>query len=298
VKPFEYFAPHDLDEALDILHRRPEAQVLAGGTDLLVQAQERKRSIPALVSLRRIPELNIVACNGMLCLGSMQTVGKVAAHPDIRQDYAALAMGAGLIGSVQIQNMATVGGNICNASPSADTAPALLALGAHAVLASAQGERNLPLEDFFQGPGKTALQPGELLIRLELPHPPAHCGSFYLRHTPRGRMDLAFVGVCAAVQLGEGGEICSARIALGAVAPTPMRALHAEERLAGCRPDEALINEAALLASAETRPIDDLRASADFRRHLVEVLTRRALEGAIANARTRWATNTNNLPEK
>ncbi len=285
MKPFEYFTPDHLDEALDILHRHPEALALAGGTDLLVQARERHRSIPALVSLRRIPELNAVALNGLLGLGTMQTVGKVAAHPGIRQDYTALAMGAELIGSVQIQNMATVGGNICNASPSADTAPGLLALGAHVVLASARGERNLPLEDFFQGPGKTALQPGELLIRLELPRPPAHSGSFYLRHTPRARMDLAFAGVAAAVQLGETGEICSVRIALGAVAPTPLRAYRAEERLAGCQPDEALIKEAALLASAEAHPIDDLRASADFRRHLVEVLTRRALEGAIANAR-------------
>ena len=286
MKPFEYFTPHDLNEALDILQRHPEAQLLAGGTDLLVQAHERNRPIAALVSLRRIPELNTVAINGMLSIGTMQTVGKVAAHPAIRQDYAALAMGAGLIGSVQIQNMATVGGNICNASPSADTAPGLLALGAQAVLASTRGERSLPLEAFFQGPGKTALQPGELLVRLELPHPLAHCGSFYLRHTPRARMDLAFVGVAAAVQLGEAGEISSVRIALGAIAPTPMRALGAEERLAGCQPDDALINEAALLAAGEARPIDDLRASADFRRHLVEVLTRRALEGAIANART------------
>ena len=286
MKPFEYFTPDRLDEALDILQQHPEAQVLAGGTDLLVQAHERNRPIAALVSLRRIPGLNTVAINGMLCLGAMQTVGKVAAHPGIRQDYTALAMGAGLIGSVQIQNMATVGGNICNASPSADTAPGLLASGAQVVLASAMGERILPLEAFFQGPGKTALQPGELLIRLELPLPPAHCGSFYLRHTPRARMDLAFVGVAAAVQLSETGEICSARIALGAVAPTPLRAYRAEQRLAGCQPDAALINEAALLAAAEARPIDDLRASADFRRHLVQVLTRRALEGAIANART------------
>ena len=293
MKPFEYFAPDRLDEALDILHSRPEAQVLAGGTDLLVQARERNRSIPALVSLRRISELNTVASNGFLSLGTMQTVGKVSAHPSIRQDYTALAMGAALIGSVQIQNMATVGGNICNASPSADTAPGLLVSGAHVVLASAQGERNLPLEAFFQGPGKTALQPGELLIRLELPHPPAHFGSFYLRHTPRGRMDLAFVGVAAAVQLSESGEICSASIVLGAVAPIPMRAFRAEARLAGCLPDEALIKEACLLASAESRPIDDLRASADFRRHLVEVLTRRALEGAISNARAGLATNTN-----
>jgi CO/xanthine dehydrogenase FAD-binding subunit len=293
VKPFEYFAPDRLDEALDILQRHPDAQVLAGGTDLLVQAHERNRTIPTLVSLRRIPELNTVAINGILSIGTMQTVGKVSAHPIICQDYTALAMGAGLIGSIQIRNMATVGGNICNASPSADTAPGLLTLGAHVVLASAQGERNLPLEAFFQGPGKTALQPGELLIRLELPHPPAHFGSFYLRHTPRAAMDLAFVGVSAAVQLSEGGEICSASIALGAVAPTPMRAFRAEERLVGYQPDEALIHEASLLASAETRPIDDLRASADFRRHLVEVLTRRALEGAISNAHTRLVTNIN-----
>jgi CO/xanthine dehydrogenase FAD-binding subunit len=292
VKPFAYFAPQHLDEALDILQQHPEAQVLAGGTDLLVQAHERNRSIAALVNLRRIPELNRVTFNGSLSLGAMQTVGKVAAHATIRQEYTALAMGAGLIGSVQIQNMATVGGNICNASPSADSAPGLLALDARVVLASTQGERSLPLEAFFQGPGQTALQAGELLIRLELPRPPAHSGSFYLRHTPRARMDLAFVGVAAAVQLSESGEICCVRIALGAVAPTPLRAVGAEQRLAGGRPDAALINEAALLASAEAHPIDDLRASADFRRHLVQVLTRRALEGAIANARNSLVTNT------
>jgi CO/xanthine dehydrogenase FAD-binding subunit len=293
VKPFEYFAPDRLDEALDILQRHPEAHVLAGGTDLLVQAQERKRSIAALVSLRRIQDLVSAGLDGGLSLGAMQKVGWVATQSCIQQDYTALAAGAGLIGSIQIRNMATVGGNVCNASPSADTAPGLLALDAQAVLASSQGERRLPLETFFLGPGKTALQPGELLIRLELPCPPARFGSFYLRHTPRAGMDLAFVGVSAAVQLGENGEICSARIALGAVAPTPMRAYRAEERLVGCQPDEALINEVSLLASAETRPIDDLRASADYRRHLAAVLTRRALEGAIANARAKVMANVN-----
>jgi carbon-monoxide dehydrogenase medium subunit len=287
VKPFVYFAPGSLAEALEILHLHPEAQVLAGGTDLLVQAKENKRSIQALVSLRRIPDFDTIASNGKVSVGAMWSAGKVAADPGICQDYLALALGAGVIGSVQIRNMATVGGNICNASPSADTAPGLLALGARVVLASLQGERSLALEDFFLGPGKTALLPGELLLRLELPHPPARSGSFYLRHTPRSSMDLAFAGAAAAVQLGEQGEICSARIALGAVAPTPIRAFRAEERLASCQPDDTLLDEAALLASGEAQPIDDLRASAEYRRHITAVLTRRALRGAIANATNR-----------
>ena len=225
------------------------------------------------------------AQNGMLSIGATRTAGKVAGNPLICQDYTALAVGAGLIGSVQIRNMATIGGNICNASPSADTAPGLLVLDARAVLAGAEGERTLALEDFFLGPGKTALQPGELLVRLELPSPLVHSGSFYLRHTPRAWMDLAFVGAAAAVQLGEEGEILSVRIALGAVAPVPMRAFRAEERLTGCQPDKTLLAEVASLAASEARPIDDLRASADYRRHITAVLTRRAIEQAIANAK-------------
>ncbi len=278
MKPFEYFAPDSLGEALEILERYPEAQALAGGTDLLVQAKERNRPIQALVSLRRIPELKALTQDGSLSIGAMQTAGKVSTDPRLCRNFTALALGAGLIGSVQIRNMATVGGNLCNASPSADTAPALLALRAQAVIASAQGERTLPLEDFFQGPGKTILQPGELLVRLELPTPQERSGSFYLRHTPRAWMDLAFVGAAAAVQLGEKDEILSVRIALGAVAPTPMRAFRAEERLAGCQPAETLLAEAARLAAGETRPIDDLRASADYRRAAALTLTRRAAE--------------------
>jgi aerobic carbon-monoxide dehydrogenase medium subunit len=293
VKPFEYFAPENLDEAIEILQRHPDAQVLAGGTDLLVQAKERSRPIQVLVSLRRIPELEVVTHNETLSLGAMVTAARIAADPRILQDYTALSKGAGLIGSVQIRNMATVGGNVCNASPSADTAPALLVLGARAVLAGAQGERTLPLEDFFLGPGKTALQPGELLIRLEMPSPLVCSGSFYLRHTPRAWMDLAFVGVSAAVQLGEKGEILSSRIALGAVAPVPMRAYRTEERLTGCMPDETILDEASRLASSEIHPIDDLRASAEYRRHLAEVLTKRALEQAIASARARTLQDVN-----
>jgi CO/xanthine dehydrogenase FAD-binding subunit len=284
LKPFVYFAPDSLAEALEILHQHPEARVLAGGTDLLVQAKENKRPIEALLSLRRITGLDAITSNGKVSVGAMRSVGKIAADPSICQDFFALAMGAGVIGSVQIRNMATVGGNICNASPSADTAPGLLALGARVVLASGRGERSLPMEEFFLGPGKTALRPGELLVRLELPHPPARLGSSYLRHTPRSSMDLAFAGAAVAVALGEQGEIRSARIALGAVAPTPIRAYRAEERLAGCQPDDRLIEEVALLAAGETQPIDDLRASAEYRRHITAVLTRRALLGAIANA--------------
>jgi aerobic carbon-monoxide dehydrogenase medium subunit len=285
VKPFDYYVPESLIEVFDILQQVPDAQILAGGTDLLVQAKERGRSIKALVSLRRIPGLGVLSENGVLSVGATLSAARTAADPLISRDYTALAMGAGVIGSIQIRNMATVGGNICNASPSADTAPGLLALDARAVLGSAGGERILPLEDFFLNPGKTALQPGEILVRLQIPRPPFRCGSYYLRHTPRAWMDLAFVGAAAMVELGEGGEIRSARIALGAVAPTPLRARRAEVRLSGCLPNDDLLAEAARLAAEETRPIDDLRASAEYRRHMAEVLTRRALEQALLLAR-------------
>jgi CO/xanthine dehydrogenase FAD-binding subunit len=284
MKRFEYLAPRSLAEALEMLADRPEAIPLAGGTDLLVQVKEGSRSVETLLSLKRVPELRQYGHNGALTLGSTVTVGRIAADPQIQQAYTTLAAGAGLIGSVQIRNVATLGGNLCNASPSADTAPPLLVLGAQAVIASAQGERTIPLEQLFRGPGRTALQAGELLKAIIVPRPAERSGSFYLRHTPRARMDLAVVGVAAAITLEANGSIGDARLALGAVAPVPMRARRAEALLAGQILTDELWREVGATAAREVEPIDDLRASAEYRRHLVDVLTRRALRCALTRA--------------
>ena len=284
MKRFDYLAPHSLAEALDMLSDRPEAIPLAGGTDLLVRVKEGSRAIEALLSLKRLPELRQYAHNGALTIGSTVTVSTITADPHVQQAYAALALGAGLIGSVQIRNVATLGGNLCNASPSADTALPLLVLGAQAVIAGPRGERTIPLEEFFRGPGRTALQPGELLKAVTVPRLPPHSGSFYLRHTPRARMDLAVVGVAAAVTVTADGSIVSARLALGAVAPVPLRARQAEALLAGQILTDELCRDVGAAAAREAEPIDDQRAPADYRRHLVDVLTRRALSGALDRA--------------
>jgi CO/xanthine dehydrogenase FAD-binding subunit len=187
VKRFDYLAPTSLREAVEILRDNPQAFPLAGGTDLLVQIKERQRPVSAVMSLKRVPEVHEYVNNGALMIGSAVEVSRIASDPGIQQMYTALAAGAGLIGSVQIQNMATAGGNICNASPSADTAPPLLVFDARAVIASAQGEHALPLTAFFLGPGKTALRPGELLKAIHLPHPPGRSGSYGYCRSWRGR---------------------------------------------------------------------------------------------------------------
>lgn len=285
MKRFDYLTPRNLNEALKMLSDRPEATPLAGGTDILVQMKARSRPIEALLSLKRVPEVHQYSLNGTLTLGSAVTVGQIAANPQIQRDYTALAIGSGLIGSVQVRNMATVGGNLCTAAPSADTAPPLLVLGAQLVIASSQGERVVPLETFFLGPGRTILQPSELVKEVLLSKPQTRTGSFYIRHTPRAGMDIAVVGVAAAITLNTDDIIVNARLALGAVAPIPMRAATAEALLPGHRLTDDLLQEVGNTASHEAEPIDDLRASAEYRRHLVNILTQRALRKAMSNAK-------------
>ncbi|MCL4303325.1 MAG: FAD binding domain-containing protein [Anaerolineae bacterium] len=281
---FDYLAPMSLTEALALLSDRPEALPLAGGTDLLVQIKEHRRPVEAVLSLKRVPEVHQLSLNGTLAFGSAVPLAQIVAAQQIRQNYTALADGAALIGSVQIRSVATVGGNLCNASPSADTAPPLLVLKAQAVIVTAEGERTVPLAEFFRGPGRTALQPGELLKEIAVPQPPVRSGSCYLRHTPRAAMDIAVVGVAAAISLDDEGVITEARLVLGAVAPTPIRAAAAEALLPGQRLTGELLAEVGHVAAQEASPIDDLRASAEYRRHVVNVLTQRALGQALARA--------------
>ena len=290
MRRFEYFAPQSLAEAIALFGEKGEGgRALAGGTDLVPQMKEGTEKIPMpsyVVSLRRLPELRGIEFSGRdgLRIGAGVTMAELAESPLVKERYRALADGAGVVGSVQTMNMATIGGNVCNAAPSADTAPALLAYEALAVIAGPDGERELPLAEFWRGPNATALQPGELLRELRLPAPPAHCGGVYVRRTPRKQMDIAVVGVAVLLTL-EADRIQRARVALGAVAPTPIRAPETEAVLEGQTADEALFAKAAQAAAADARPISDQRGSAEFRRHLVRVTTERCLQEAARRAR-------------
>lgn len=287
MKRFDYLAPESLTEAVAMLAAHPEATPLAGGTNVLVQVKEGHRDVATLLSLRRLPELHQITHGDGVRIGAGVTMAQIAADARIRADYTALATAAGLLGSVQTRNMATVGGNLCNASPSADTAPPLLALDATVVIAGPDGEREMALSDFFVGRGQTALAAGELLREIVLPAPAPRSGAAYVRHIPRAAMDISVAGVAAALSLEEAGRIAAARLALGAVAPTPLRAPEAERLLAGQEPQVELFAAAAEMAQAAAQPLSDVRASAEFRRHLVGVLTRRALYAALAQAQGR-----------
>jgi carbon-monoxide dehydrogenase medium subunit len=194
-----------------------------------------------------------------------------------------LYQGCSLIGSTRIRNRATVGGNVCNAAPSADSSPALLCLGAKAVIARQKGSRVIPIEELFRGPGKTSLAADELLVELEIPAPPAHSAGCYQRHTPREEMDIAVVGVATFLAVAPRSKTCKeARIALGAVAPTPIRVPAAETLLAGKTLTKAMLDEVAEKVAAAASPITDIRSSAEYRRELVKVLTRRTLKATCA----------------
>jgi carbon-monoxide dehydrogenase medium subunit len=226
----------------------------------------------------------IEAGNGKgLKIGSAVTARTLELDRAVRASYLSLAESGALVGSVQVRNLATLGGNICNAAPSADMAPPLLALDAEAVITGPKGERRVPIATFFTGVRRTVLAPDEILVELVVPNPGAHSGGNYLRHTPRRELDIAVVGVASQLTLANG--VCTkARIALAAVAPVPLRATAAEQALEGQAVTPDRIKRAADLALEAARPISDQRGSAEFRRHLVRVLTRRTLTTALARA--------------
>jgi carbon-monoxide dehydrogenase medium subunit len=282
VRRFELAVPGSVKECLRALG--PEAKVVAGGTDLVPQMKIGLLHPRLVVDLSGIAELRALSVDGSLRVGAAVTARELELHPRVRAAYASLAESAALVGSVQIRNLATLGGNVCNAAPSADMAPPLLALGAEAVIAGPRGERRVPMETFFQGVRRTALGADELLVEFVVPAPGPRSGGCYLRHTPRRELDIAVVGVASQVWLADG--VCArARVALAAVAPTPVRATAAEQALEGQPLTAEAIERAAGLAVEAARPISDQRGSADFRRHLVRVLTRRTLARALERAR-------------
>ncbi len=285
MNPFRYHAPRGLDEALALMS--PEAVPLAGGTDLFLR-MERRQTLPDMViDLKRIPGLDaLTAAEDGVRVGALALMETISTAAVVREGYQALAEAARVVGSIQTRNRATVGGNLANGSPAADTATPLMALGAVAQAAAAHEARNIPVERLFLGPGRTVLRPGELLTGVRLPALPARSGSAFQRCV-RTAMDIALVNCAAFVRLDpdDPDTIAEARIALGAVGPTPLRSTSAEKRLAGARLDEHVVEEAGECAATDARPIDDVRASADYRREMVRVLTRRAIRSAFRRAR-------------
>ncbi len=288
MKRFEVVQAGSVEDCLRALAAHgPEAKLLAGGTDLLPQLKNGVLSPRHVIDLSRVARLRNINLDGgrELRVGAAVTARELELHQGVRTRYQALAESGALVGSVQVRNLATVGGNLCNAAPSADMAPPLLALEAEAVIAGPRGERRVPLSSFFTDVRRTVLAPDELLVELVIPAPPPRSGGNYLRHTPRRELDIAVVGVASQLTLSDG--VCArARIALAAVAPIPLRATAAEQALEGRPITTELIERAAGLATEAARPISDQRGSAEFRRHLVGVLTRRTLTTALARARS------------
>ncbi len=284
---FKYYAPETVEEASRLLLDAGKgAFLLAGGTDLLVKINHEMIHPKAVISLNAIKELDFIKFerNKGLTIGAGARLADVEAHPDIRRRYPAVAYAASVTANTQIRNMGTVAGNLCNAAPSAENAPTLIAMNAEVVLYGKDGERGLPLEDFFKGPGLTALKPGEIMTSVFVPLSPARSGASYQHISARGKVDISAVCVGAMVSLDK--DRCEdVRIALGAVAPVPMRAVKAERVLKGKTPTEDLTEKAAEQAMKEAMPISDLRASADYRKAMVRVLTRRALNEALKPAR-------------
>lgn len=289
MQAFEYIDAKTVSEAVALLDEKGDkARILAGGTDLIVQAREGRRSLDWIIDIKSIPDVNELEYDSDtgLTLGAAVPCYKIYADDAICNAYPGLVDATKIIGGTAIQGRAAVGGNLCNASPAADCIPPLIVLNATCVIAGPNGERELPVEDFCTGPGQTVLGKGEILVSLKIPAPQQNSSSYYLRFIPRNEMDIAVVGAGASVVLDDDKQrIVSARIALGAVAPTPLFAEEASTLLAGREVSDDAIDEAAQAAQAIARPISDMRGTAEQRTHLVGVLTRRALNGAIQRVR-------------
>lgn len=282
MRNFEFFEPATLAEA-SRLFAQEHAQLLAGGTDLVIGMKALTEAPQSVISLQKIPGLAGITTesDNSISVGAMTNVRAVELSADIQQHHTALAEGAAEIGSIQIRNLATIGGNIAHASPAADTVAGLLVADAQVDIASADGERTVPIDRLFTGPGQTVLAPGEIITRFRLPSPAS--GSHYIKHKIREVMDLAFIGVAASVNL-DNGVITDARIGLAAVAPTPIRATEAEDLLKGNELTAELLTQAGEAAAAAASPISDLRCSAEHRSEMVDVLTRRTVQEAVNRA--------------
>ena len=288
MKRFEYLEARTVRQAISMLQRYGEnARIVAGSTDFLVRWRQGVWNPEHVINIQRVAGLSRITYSSRngLRIGALVTVRTLEQHPMVRRRYPALAAAAASFAGVQVRNLATVGGNICNASPSGDTIPALLVFDAQCRIAGPDGDRWVALDQFFTGPGRTVLRSDELLAEIRVPPPAANTGSHFIKHSPRGAMDIATVGVASLVSLdGRRGPCSQARIALSAVGPTPVRAYSAEDILRGQDINQELIRSAADSARDGVKPIDDIRGSAAHRKEIVGVLTRRTLEQALSSA--------------
>ncbi len=282
---FDYYTPRTVAEATDLLSTKGDGgKVLAGGTDLLPQMKERGRHPKYIVSLKNVREIQQVAFtpNQGLQVGAGARFRALQRDPIIQEQYPIIVQSAKLIGSIQTQNLATIGGNVCNAAPSADAVPAFIVLDAQATIRGSKGARTLPLGDVFVGPGITVLGPDEVLEGLSVPVKLPRSAGVYLRHVPRKELDIAIAGVGVYVQLDESLQrFTHARVCLASVAPTPLRATQTEAALMGQAPSPELFQHAGEVAAGESRPISDQRGGANFRRALVKALTVKCLTQAV-----------------
>lgn len=282
---FEYLQPQTIEEAVLLLTKyNGKSKVIAGGTDLVVQIRDKLLRPQYVIDITGISGLSYIDVDDErgARIGALTTIRELEKSTELKRSYPIISQAASQLGSVAIRNIGTIGGNLCNAAPSAETAPALLVLSATAKIVGSSGERVVPLEDFFIGPGNTALKVEELLVEIQVPAPLPHTRGIYLKHGIRGTIDLAIAGVAVAVTVEPESKVCQdIKIALGAVAPTPVRARRAEEIIMGKMINDDLINRSAQVASDEARPISDVRASAEYRKEMVKVLTGRAIREAM-----------------
>ena len=286
---FEYVTPNTVREAVKLLQEKgPDARPIAGGTDIIVQMKVGRRRPLRVVDVKQIPELNELSIGPRagLRLGAAVPCYRIYQNQAVAEAYPGLIDAAAMIGSIQIQGRASVGGNLCNAAPSADAIPALIALNCTVVIAGPNGNREIPVEQFCTGPGQNVLQPGELVVTLRMPPPRKRTGAHYLRFIPRNEMDIAVAGVGASVVLDASGQrFLSAKVALASVAPTPLLVQRVEQTVSGQPVSEETFERVAELGRQQCRPITDMRGTIDQRRHLVGVLTKRALRTAVERAR-------------
>jgi aerobic carbon-monoxide dehydrogenase medium subunit len=286
---FAVLEPATLTDALGVLaHEGDAGAPLAGGTDLLLRIRRGARKYRSVINIKFVPGLTALTWDERrgLTIGALTTFRTLEQHPHVRRHYHALVEASRLVAGVQLRNLATVGGNIGNASPSADSVPPLVALGATIEIASAGGTRILPVESAITGPGRTVLAAGELFTTISIPAPSKRSGNAFARFSPRSAMDIGIASVAAAVTLDDDGRCTDCRIALGAVSPAPLRAIAAEDALRGERINAAFGETAGALAAAATQPISDIRGSAAYRRAIVRVLTSRVVQQAAARAAT------------
>jgi len=283
---FEYLKPDGLGEVLRVLDelKQKKTQVMAGGTDLIPALRDRSKQPEYVVDLSGAELDGVVFEPHQARIGALVTFARLCSDTRVWEKLPAVAESAVQVGAVQCRNLATIGGNVCSAVPSLDSAPSLLALGAKFRLQAKGRERMVAAEEFFLGPRKSVLEPGEILTEILVPLEEGFHAAF-VRQGRRKALTLSIVNTAAGLAGGPGGEIAKARIALGAIAPTPIRARKAEAVLVGKKPTPELLAEAAAVAVTESSPISDLRASAEYRRQITAVLVRRALETALARLR-------------